>query len=125
MTGIVLVTHDGLGELFHHQAELILGRSVQLTTVSVSHEADPDTARDDVTGALAMSADDQGVVVITDLPGATPHNLALRAAAELDIPVVSGLSLPMLLKVLNHASQPPARLARLAATGGRQGITGP
>lgn len=125
MTGIVLVTHDGVGEMFRHQAELILGCSVQLTTVSVGHDADPETASNDVTGALAMSADHQGVMVITDLPGATPHNLAVRAAHGHGIPVVSGLSLPMLLKVINHAAQPPDALARLAVQGGQQGISGP
>jgi mannose PTS system EIIA component len=123
MTGIVLVTHAGLGESLRHQAEVILGRMVQLTTVSVSYGADPDSALVELVGALTISADADGAVVLTDLPGATPHNLAVRAAERHSMPVVSGLNLPMLLKVINHAARPANELAALASLGGHQGIT--
>jgi mannose PTS system EIIA component len=122
MTGIVLVTHAGLGESMRHQAEIILGRMVQMTTVSISYEADPDSALVELIGALAMSADADGAVVLTDLPGATPHNLAARAAGKHGMPVVSGLNLPMLLKVINHSARPAPELAALASLGGHQGI---
>lgn len=123
MTGIVLVTHSGLGESLRHQAEVILGRMVQMTTVSVSYGADPDSALIELVGALAISADANGAVVLTDLPGATPHNLAVRAAERHNMPVVSGLNLPMLLKVINHSARPANELAALASLGGHQGIT--
>jgi len=122
MTGIVLVTHAGLGESLRHQAEIILGRMMPLTTVSVSEGADPDEALDNLSAALAMGADLSGAIVLTDLPGATPHNLACRVATRQAIPVVSGLNLPMLLKVLNHAEKTPAELAMLACAGGQQAI---
>ena len=122
MTGILLVTHSGLGETLRHQAEIILGRDLSLTTISVDQSADMDQAQHHLIAAVAMSADAQGVLVLTDLPGATPHNLAVRAAGDKGAPVVSGLNLPMLLKVINHADQPPAELARLASIGGQQGI---
>ncbi|AKS42792.1 PTS sugar transporter subunit IIA [Wenzhouxiangella marina] len=122
MTGLVLVTHSGLGESMRRQAEVILGRMIQMTTVSVSYSADPDTALEELIGALAMSVDQDGAVVLTDLPGATPHNLATRAAARRDLPVVSGLNLPMLLKVINHIDKPASELAELACLGGHQGI---
>lgn len=123
MTGIVLVTHAGLGESLRHQAEVILGRMVQLTTVSLSYGADPDSALVELIGALTISADADGAVVLTDLPGATPHNLAMRAADRHAMPVVSGLNLPMLLKVITHADKPANELAALASLGGHQGIT--
>ncbi|NBC32119.1 MAG: PTS sugar transporter subunit IIA [Alphaproteobacteria bacterium] len=122
MTGIVLVTHDGLGESLRRQAEVILGRMVAMTTVSISYEADPDSALGELLSALAMSADQGGTVVLTDLPGATPHNLACRAAEHRAMPVVSGLNLPMLLKVISHSAKPARELAELASLGGRQGI---
>ena len=122
MTGIVLVTHAGLGESMRHQAEVILGRMIQLTTVSISYGADPDSALVELVGALAISADSDGAVILTDLPGATPHNLAVKAAQRRAVPVVSGLNLPMLLKVINHSSKPPTELAALAGMGGHQGI---
>ncbi len=122
MTGIVLVTHNGLGEIMRHQVETIVGHPVRLTTVAIADQVDPELALVDVTAALAMGADEQGVIVISDLPGATPHNLASKAAAQHDAPLVSGLNLPMLLKVVNHAEQPPLELAKLALTGGQQGM---
>ena len=123
MTGIVLVTHNGLGESLRHQAEIILGRGLKLSLVSVGDQADPDHVLAELTSALARSSDDDGVLILTDLPGATPHNVALRAAAGRNLPVVSGLNLPMLLKTVSHADQPAEELARLADLGGHQGIT--
>lgn len=123
MTGIVLVTHDGLGESLRHQAENILARTVNLTTIAIGAGADPESGLDELRTVLAMSADADGVLVLTDLPGATPHNLAVHAARDHQTPVVSGLNLPMLLKVINHADKPARELAGLAHDGGRQGVT--
>ncbi|NEZ04663.1 hypothetical protein G4Y73_10920 [Wenzhouxiangella sp. XN201] len=122
MTGIVLVTHDDLGEAVRRQAEHILGRSLPVVTIAVSYQADVEATLDALRTALAAAADGDGALVLTDLPGATPHNLASRAASEAGTPVVSGLNLPMLLKVVNHAARAPAELAKLAATGGIQGV---
>jgi mannose PTS system EIIA component len=124
MTGIVLVTHAGLGESLRHQAEVILGRMVQLTTVSISYGADPDSALVELVGALAISADVDGAVVLTDLPGATPHNLAVRAA-DRHAPDAGGLRPEPADAAQSHQSQcrPAAELAALASLGGHQGIT--
>ncbi len=122
MTGIVLVTHSGLGESLRHQAEVILGKMVPMTTVSISYGADPDLALDELIASLGMGQDSGGVVVLTDLPGATPHNLAQKAAEARGVPVISGVNLPMLLKVINHADKPPNELAAVASLGGHQGI---
>ncbi|MGY6587817.1 MAG: PTS sugar transporter subunit IIA [Wenzhouxiangella sp.] len=122
MTGILLVTHDGVAEALCRQVEIILDRLPSLTTVSIAAEADVDAAEQTLREAMAVARDEQGLVILTDLPGATPHNLAARAAAEANDRLVSGLSLPMLLKVISHAEQPPDVLARLASEGGYQGI---
>lgn len=125
MTGIVVVTHDGLGEALRREAEHILGQPLDLVTVAISYRARIDQTLDMLRATLSSAADAGGAVILTDLPGATPHNLAMTAAEELGFPLVSGLNLPMLLKVVNHADKPSAALARLAVTGGMQGITGP
>lgn len=122
MTGIILVTHDGLGEALRHQAEIILGRPIDLATVAISAAADPESAFDEVQAAITAGSDAGGVLVLTDLPGATPHNVAVRATEKQRVPVVSGLNLPMLLKVVNHAAKPPEKLAELAREGGIQGV---
>ncbi len=122
MTGIILVTHAGLGESLRHQAEVILGKLAPMTTVSISYGADPDLALTELIAALGMGSDVDGAVVLTDLPGATPHNLAQKAAGSRGVPVISGVNLPMLLKVINHADKPPNELAAMASLGGHQGI---
>jgi len=122
VTGIIVVTHERLGEALCRETERIIGHALPVTTMSVGYGADLQTARDNMRLALASGADADGAVVLTDLPGATPHNLAVEAAAERGFPVVSGLNLPMLLKVVNHAAEPPKALAELAAIGGSQGI---
>ncbi len=122
MTGVLLVTHEGVAEALCRQVEIILDQLPPITTVSISAEADIETARNTLREAMAAARDEQGLVVLTDLPGATPHNLAACAAAEANDRLVSGLSLPMLLKVLSHLDQPPDQLARLASEGGYQGI---
>ncbi|MFW5926695.1 MAG: PTS sugar transporter subunit IIA [Wenzhouxiangella sp.] len=123
MTGIIVVTHDGLGEALRRQAETIVGHPLELTTIPISPGTDPDVALDEVRAAISAGADADGALVLTDLPGATPHNLAVRAAATQGAPVISGLNLPMLLKVVNHAARPPGELAGLARRGGIQGVT--
>lgn len=122
MTGIILVTHDGLGEAIRLEAENILDRPVNVTTVAVKYRSGVEETLETLRLALAAGADKQGAVVLTDLPGATPHNLASQTADECGMPVVSGLNLPMLLKVINHADTAPTELAELAARGGSQGI---
>ncbi len=123
MTGVILVTHAGLGESLMHQAEIILGQTPTLALISISYGADPDIALTEMKEALTLSNDAGGVVLLTDLPGATPHNIALKAASEWAAPVVSGLNLPMLLKVITHRDRPANELAALAGLGGHQGIT--
>jgi len=125
VTRIILVTHDALGEAMRREAEHILARPITLTTVAVSYRTEVDRTLALLRRAVAgTDGDERGALVLTDLPGATPHNLASKAAEEHDSPVVSGLNLPMLLKVINHADKPAAELADLAASGGREGIIG-
>ena len=122
MTGIVLVTHAGIAEALCRQVEVILDHQPPLTTVSMEADADIESARLLISDAIEAACDEQGVVVLTDLPGATPHNLALEFADCDHHRLISGLSLPMLLKVITHRHQPPLELAKLAEQGGCQGI---
>lgn len=122
MTTVVLVTHHGLGGCLQRQAERILGHDAPLVTVDVDDRADVEETLDRMRRAIAEAREEAGVLVLTDLPGATPHNLAGKAAAEAGVPLVSGLNLPMLLKVITHASETPEALAEQALAGGRQGV---
>jgi len=122
VTTIVLVTHPGVGAVLSRQAEQIIGHELELRLVAIGSHTDPDAGLAELAAVLDSPAGAGGMLILTDLPGATPHNLALQAARSHACPVVSGLNLPMLLKVLNHAEKPAGELAALAHFGGRQGI---
>lgn len=122
MTGVVLVTHKDFGERLAREAENILGEPVNIGTVSVSYDAVPTQAKEALKAAFDLSDAGSGLLVLTDLPGATPHNLALEAVRGYQARVVSGLNLPMLLKVLNYAELALEPLAEKALRGGIEGI---
>jgi mannose PTS system EIIA component len=122
--GILLLTHEGMGDALVETARHILGRiALRVDAFSIPPGSDVDLA---MTGAAArvraLDAGD-GVLVLTDLFGATPSNVADKLAPlGLNVHRVSGLNLPMLLRVLNYPEQPLAALAQTAEQGGRMGI---
>ena len=122
MTAIVIVAHIGVGESLRKQAEVILGHHLDLRLISIAEKSDPEDSLNEIIGTLNALSDPLEALILTDLPGATPHNLALKAVAGRDLPIVSGLNLPMLLKTASHHDKPAAELAQLADLGGRQGI---
>jgi len=124
MTEVVIVTHAGLAQAFQAVAETIVGDAGRLTPFSVESGEACDDAQARLARCLRAAAGRGPVLVLTDLPGATPHNIAVAVAGAMEpaVPVVAGLNLPMLLRALNHAGRPCAELAGLAAAGGRRGV---
>ncbi len=122
--GILLLTHEGLGPAVLAAATRVLGQPpVKTTAHEFSGNEDPDSALSAASAAMRKVEGDAGVLILTDLHGAAPARLAARLA-QLGTPVrrVSGLSLPMLLRVFNYAEQPLDELARTAAAGARNGV---
>jgi len=122
--GILIVTHEGLGKSVIALAERLLGR-LPLTVVpfEVPFDVEPMRLIAEASAALKRTDSGDGVLVLTDLYGASPSNMGARIA-QLGTPVrrVSGLNLPMLLRVMNYAEQPLDELARIAASGARTGV---
>lgn len=122
--GILLVTHLGLGTALSAVAGRLLGRlPLAVEAFEVSWDADPEAVLPAASAALRRVDGGDGVLVLTDMYGATPANLAARLA-QLGTPVrrVSGLSLPMLLRVLNYPELPLEDLPAVAAAGARNGV---
>ena len=121
MTDLVIVAHAGIGQALHSVAETILDSSVEITVFSIDAGDAPEAATRQLADLLGGWNPSSPPLVMTDLPGATPHNLAVAAAARAlpCAPVLTGLNLPMLLRALNHRRQPAAALAELAAHGAR------
>ena len=122
--GILLVTHPGIGPALIAVATRLL-RQLPLKTeaLEISFDADPDALLPAASAALRRVDDGQGVLVLTDLYGATPSNLAAQIA-RLGTPVrrVSALNLPMLLRVMNYAELDLEDLPAVAAAGARNGV---
>ncbi|HQX92488.1 MAG TPA: PTS fructose IIA subunit family protein [Thermomonas sp.] len=121
--GILLITHEGIGSTLLAVA-LRLMRNLPLAceAFDVPFDDDPDSLLPQASAAMRRVDSGSGVLVLTDLYGATPSNLAARLA-RLGTPVrrVSALSLPMLLRVMNYADLDLDDLPAVAAAGARNG----
>jgi len=119
MTDVVVVAHRGIGEALCEVAEIILDRKIDVTVLPVREGDDPGRSLERLIHALKRWRDCDPPLIMTDLPGATPHNLAMKAVSRVlaGAPVLTGLILPMLLRALNHKQQPASTLAELAVHG--------
>ncbi len=122
--GILLITHPGIGSALVDVATRIL-RQLPLKTEAfeLAFDADVALALPQASAALRRVDAGEGVLVLTDLYGGSPSNLASQVA-RLGTPVrrVSSLNLPMLLRVMNYADLPLDELPAVAAAGARNGV---
>lgn len=122
--GILLITHTGIGPALVASATRLL-RQLPLRTEAfeVAYDTDPELMLPAASAALRRVDGGFGVLVLTDLYGATPSNLAAQLA-RIGTPVrrVSAVSLPMLLRVMNYADLSLDELPAIAAAGARNGV---
>ena len=122
--GILLITHTGIGPALVASATRLL-RQLPLRTEAfeVAYDADSELMLPAASAALRRVDGGFGVLVLTDLYGATPSNLAAQLA-RIGTPVrrVSAVSLPMLLRVMNYADLSLDELPAIAAAGARNGV---
>jgi len=122
--GILLITHPGIGSALIAVAERLLRRlPLKVEAFELAFDADPEASLPLASAALRRVDDGDGVLILTDLYGASPSNLASKLA-RLGTPVrrVSSLNLPMLLRVMNYAELPLEELPAVAAAGARNGV---
>lgn len=122
--GILLVTHAGIGAALLNSCTRVL-RVLPLSAEAfeVPFDADPAALLAAASGAMRRVDQGQGVLILTDMYGASPSNLAAQLA-QLGTPVkrVSGLNLPMLMRVMNYPEQTLAELQSTASVGGRNAV---
>ncbi|MCL4745463.1 MAG: PTS sugar transporter subunit IIB [Burkholderiaceae bacterium] len=107
MIGIMVVSHEPLGTALIHCTRHIFGRlPPQLAALDVIPDEDPQAALAGARELLARINDGSGVVVLTDIYGATPSRIAQGLAAAHRVVVLAGANLPMLVKALNHRREP-------------------
>ena len=99
MIGLVLVTHGRLADEFRHALEHVVGPQKFLETVPIGADDDMELRRQDIVDAIAKAGNDEGVIVLTDMFGGTPSNLAISVMSPGKVEVIAGMNLPMLVKL--------------------------
>jgi PTS system mannose-specific IIA component len=101
MIGLVLVTHGHLADEFRAALEHVVGPQQQLATVSIGPEDDMEQRRQEIIEAIGSVDTGSGVVLLTDMFGGTPSNLAISVMNGANVEVVAGINLPMLIKLVS------------------------
>ena len=99
MIGMVIVTHGGLATEFRAALEHIVGRQEQLETVSIGPDDEMELRRRELLDAVGRVNTGDGVIVLTDMFGGTPSNLAISIMGETKAEVIAGINLPMLVRL--------------------------
>jgi PTS system mannose-specific IIA component len=107
MIGLVLVTHGKLANEFRAALEHVVGSQTQIETVSIAPEDDVERRRKDILDAVDKVSDGSGVILLTDMFGGTPSNLAISVMEAGKVEVVAGVNLPMLIKIASVRSDEP------------------
>jgi PTS system mannose-specific IIA component len=99
MIGLVLVTHGRLAEEFRHAVEHVVGAQERFETVAIGADDDIEQRRRDIVAAVDRAESGAGVIILTDMFGGTPSNLAISVMDAGRVEVIAGVNLPMLIKL--------------------------
>ncbi|MAL79202.1 MAG: PTS fructose transporter subunit IIA [Sneathiella sp.] len=99
MIGMVLVTHGRLAEEFVNATEHVVGPQTQVRAISIGPDDDMEQRRQDILSAVAEVESGAGVIILTDMFGGTPSNLAISVMDKANVEVIAGINLPMLIKL--------------------------
>ena len=105
MIGIVLVTHGRLAEEFVAALEHVVGKQEAIQSVCIGPDDDMEMRRKEIIEAVDAVASGDGVILLTDMFGGTPSNLAISMLDQGNVEVVAGMNLPMLIKLASVREQ--------------------
>ena len=115
MIGLVLVTHGGLAAEFVTAMEHVVGPQEAVEGICIDAEDDMEARRADIAAAIGRVDSGKGVIILTDLFGGTPSNLAISLMKSEDIEVIAGVNLPMLIRLEGARKVMSVRAAVAAA----------
>ena len=122
--GVLIISHDGIGPAILGTATLMLNDCpLQTKLLTASRDCDPDQLTEDAIEQIEALNSGEGVLVLTDLFGSTPCNIAQKLSTQRHIHVVSGLNLSMLIRVFNYPKLTLEELSEKAVSGGKDGIS--
>jgi PTS system mannose-specific IIA component len=123
MIGMVLVTHGALAVEFKSALEHVVGPQEQCQTIAIGPEDDMEERRNDILAAVDDADTGQGVIILTDMFGGTPSNLAISVMQNREVEVIAGVNLPMLVKLARvRTDQSIKDAVRIAQDAGRKYI---
>jgi len=123
MIGILIVSHGALGEALIHGASHVLGkRPHRVQQLGVTVHDDPAAILPQAQELVRQLDDGAGVLVLTDILGATPSNIATRLLDPGRVEGLSGASLPMLIRALTYRDEPLDTVVKKAMSGGCDGV---
>jgi mannose PTS system EIIA component len=125
MIGLVLVTHGELARQFVAAMEHVVGPQAGVESICIGPEDDMELRRNDIAAAADRVNKGQGVILLTDMFGGTPSNLAISLMGQPgrnDTEVIAGVNLPMLIRTLTYREHPLATLVTKAVSGGCEGV---
>jgi mannose PTS system EIIA component len=107
MIGLVLVTHGKLAVEFRAALEHVVGAQTHIETVSIGPDDDVERRREDILAAVSAVSSGSGVILLTDMFGGTPSNLAISVMEAGKVEVIAGVNLPMLIKLASVRGEKP------------------
>jgi PTS system mannose-specific IIA component len=123
MVGILLVSHGAFGESLIHCASHVLGkRPLYLRQVGVTVHDDPDAIIPVAEDLIRFLDQGAGVLVMTDIFGATPSNIAMRVLKAGHVEGIAGVNLPMLIRALTYRDEGLELVIQKALSGGSEGV---
>ncbi len=121
--GLLIVTHDQIGEALLRTATRMLNQlPLTARVLAVPIDANPERLLDEGRRLVERLDSGDGVLVLTDMYGSTPSNIAFGLLQPGLVHVISGINLPMLIRTLNYATLDLSRLTEKAISGGKEGI---
>ena len=123
MIGILIIAHGSLGDALISGASHVLGKPLdQVRALRVSVADEPEALLAHARGMLRELESGQGVLVLSDICGGTPSNIATRLGIPGQVEAVCGANLPMLVRALTYRDQSLARVVDKALSGGNEGV---
>jgi PTS system ascorbate-specific IIA component len=123
MIGILIVSHGAFGESLIHSASHVLGkRPLYVRQVGITVHDDPDTLIPVAVDLVRTVDRGAGVLVLTDIYGATPSNVASRLLKPGHVEGIAGVNLPMLIRALTYREEPLETVLAKALSGGTEGV---
>lgn len=124
MIGLILVTHGKLAEEFVHAMQHVVGRQDCIATVCIGPNDDMEARRREIADAVNAVDSGAGVIILTDLFGGTPSNLAISLMEAGKVEVIAGINLPMLIRLAKaRTCMPLPKATEAARDAGRNYIT--